>query len=144
MKSYTERHVFGPEAVVLWECACRAVASVTTEMATEPNWSHPELRCHELTRAVVKALGLSPGVVVDGKYGPVEHSWIWLPHSTPAILDVYCPGRIPQVQLVHGILQVVPHPYRAGDRPRSDIDTRRVDALSEYMLAAFRAAKGWR
>lgn len=69
-----------------------------------------ELRCHELARAVqgcLREAGYPRARVVDGRMGSIDHSWIVLPgYELPAgsdrspILDVYAPGRLPQVQLI--------------------------------------------
>jgi len=70
----------------------------------------------------------------DGKYGFVEHSWLWTkPISEckiltprlgfPNILDVYCVGSLPLVRLVDGQHPSLPHvgwAYRPGDK-RDDI-----------------------
>lgn len=53
------------------------------------------VRCHELARAVGTLLKLP---VQDGLYRAVSHSWLLT--SGGHILDVYCIGRLPQVQLV--------------------------------------------
>src|SRR5437763_1419140 len=76
-----------------------------------------ELRCHELARAVHLVVHAREYklVVVDGKCGPIEHSWIHL--SDGVILDPYVPGRMPAVQLVD---LVVGTAYRPG-APRDDI-----------------------
>jgi hypothetical protein len=52
--------------------------------------------CHEVAAAVGSVLGLSP---VKGTYGGFDHSWLVLPSGH--VLDVYAPGRLPPVQLVH-------------------------------------------
>lgn len=90
------------------------------------------LRCHEVARAVGRALGLP---VQDGKYGSVDHTWLWTspldPQAgeRPNILDVYVVGRLPQVQLVHytGILPE----WNAYKRTlfRGDIDHALVETL---------------
>lgn len=92
-----------------------------------------QYRCHELARAVCARLcGMDTYnelslAVVDGQLGPIEHTWINVgyPQSWPrpahqAILDVYTPGRIPQVQLIddHHFLT---HEYQAG-ADRADIN----------------------
>lgn len=87
------------------------------------------VRCHELSRALARVLGLT---TEDGYYGMVEHSWVWTtprePFSPlPNILDPYAPGRYPQVQLVHSHLHL-PFEYRRGE-PRTDIDQSMVDNL---------------
>jgi hypothetical protein len=74
-----------------------------------------EVRCHELARAAWAALmdlnlhklGKANATLelVDGQLGAIEHSWLmyrWHDPIAPKqfILDVYCPGRMPQVQLI--------------------------------------------
>jgi len=118
----------------------------------------PELRCHELARAVASSLAwwrerrphdalLMHGVdvrVVDGAYGAVDHSWLVLfkPDLTEAaLLDVYAIGRLPAVQLVCPTAATIPEirMYRPrGERP--DINHELVGALSNH---AKRIAAGW-
>jgi len=90
-----------------------------------------ELRCHELARAVhVIVADEEPKlVVVDGKCGPIEHSWLALPD---AIIDPYVPGRLPAVQIVDPIVAL---DYRPGKR-RSDIRQAIVAALVLEMHGA--------
>jgi hypothetical protein len=80
-----------------------------------------ELRCHELAGAVQRALD-EDLIVVDGKCGPVEHSWLVC--ADGVILDPYAPGRLPAVQVVDPIAAN----YRPGD-PRDDIWWEVVDRL---------------
>ncbi len=96
-----------------------------------------ELRCHELARAVARGLvhrGHSGVTVIDGQLYMIEHSWLLLPPSRlpaamrPALLDVYCPGRLPQVQLIDDHF-VVSRGYKAG-KPRTDIRERIVALVS--------------
>jgi len=106
-----------------------------------------EVRCHELARAVLRVLhDVRPDVralVVDGRCGYVDHSWlrlepvIFAKHaaqraSGPFVLDVYAPGSSPQVLLLaasHGIdAAYVPGP------PRRDVRDDVVDHLVAQML----------
>lgn len=84
-----------------------------------------ELRCHELARAVHLVVYAREHKieVVDGKCGPIEHSWLML--SDGAILDPYVPGRLPAVQIIDPIVATV---YRPGPR-RDDIRQEIVDQL---------------
>lgn len=86
---------------------------------------HPEIRCHELARAVTAFL--SPHwEVVDGKLGHVDHSWL---RHRRFILDVYVPGRLPMVQLVDDGSWALP---KAGYTPgplRGDIRENVIDAI---------------
>jgi hypothetical protein len=85
-----------------------------------------DLRCHELARAVHRRLVDSLTLVltvVDGKCGPVEHTWLCFPDGV--ILDPYVPGRLPAVQIIDSIVGTA---YRPGE-PRSDIRQTIVDQL---------------
>lgn len=62
-------------------------------------------------------------MVVDGKCGPVEHSW--LRFSDGVIIDPYVPGRLPAVQIVDPIVGAA---YRPGSM-RDDIQQSIVDRL---------------
>lgn len=84
-----------------------------------------ELRCHELVRAVRLVVNACEHKldVVDGKCGPIEHSW--LRFSDGVILDPYTPGRMPAVQLVDPIVGTA---YRPG-ASRTDIRRAILDRL---------------
>lgn len=103
-----------------------------------------EIRCHELARAVYQKLwpeqprnewpGQWPNAsVIDGKFGAIEHSWIQI--DGKAILDVYVPGSLPMVQLIH-LTALLPSAtsYKAG-RKREDIRTGVVFQLLKQMEA---------
>jgi hypothetical protein len=99
-----------------------------------------DVRCHELVRAVAIAADFPDKCLQDGYYGFVEHSWLWVPNPPvnplgntkwPHILDVYCVGRLPQVQLIACDSVGLPHvgwSYRPSDR-RGDIDESVVAAI---------------
>lgn len=99
MKSYAERAALAPCHVAAWRAATTLVGKLGD------HWGN-ELRCHEITRAVHRVL-LAPEsrvVVIDGSLWAQNHSWLQLtelkePHRR-AYLDVYTPGRVPQVQLL--------------------------------------------
>lgn len=77
------------------------------------------LRCHEVARTVHRLLGdLGSFEVVDGHYGPYEHSWL-ASRPLKTILDVYAIGRQPIVQIVDPFL-VSAIDYRPGPK-RDDI-----------------------
>jgi len=92
------------------------------------------VRCHELSRAVahqLTAIG-TKAEVVDGSLWWADHSWILLPGQTDsALLDVYAPGRVPQVQLLHDH-HVVTRGYERGPA-RTDVRTDVVDVLCRLM-----------
>lgn len=102
MIGYAEAEIFSADELGLYRRAVELIRIVPYRM-------HGELvRCHELARAVGGELGLP---FQDGKFGFVEHTWLWtkpldadallLPILTPNILDVYVPGMVPQVALIH-------------------------------------------
>lgn len=127
MKGHAAVHIFSEE-----EMRWRDTAQELVEMVDDPDGS--TIRCHELARAVfdaLKAYGARPLRVEDGKFGPIEHSWIVLPSW--AILDVYMPGMYPMVQLVHWS-DLVPQgrAYKRGE-PRDDIKVEKVKELFEVM-----------
>jgi hypothetical protein len=98
MRGYSELKIFTGEELGLWHDATKVVDALREA-------EFPDLRCHELARAVGKVLGLQ---VQDGFYGFVDHSWLWLRPLGPTIgrigfpniLDVYCVGSLPLVRLV--------------------------------------------
>lgn len=131
MKSICETEYFGREALRILEQATFAVSLLP---------DGEDLRCHEVARAVGSVLSLR---VVDGKFGPVEHSWCSLVDMTGSvsqqfILDVYAVGRLPVVQLLdatsHATAQVRAL-FRPGD-VRDDIDTKLVQELQEIIRAS--------
>lgn len=131
MRGYSHKHIFNSA-----ELSLLALAETCVRAVEDP--SEQTIRCHELARAVGKVLGLDH---VDGKYGIVEHTWLVLDtfegSRRRCILDVYCVGRLPMVQLVDvqavGLLHR--EQYRPGS-PRSDIDVDRLDALVRIMRRA--------
>jgi hypothetical protein len=98
----------------------------------------PPLRCHELACAVAHYVGdgarkhFDSFLLVDGKYGHVDHSWIEWTYNRRVIFDVYCVRRLPMVQLVsaEGLLPEHRDLYRGDPGLRSDA---RVDVV-EYLL----------
>lgn len=90
MRGYAETEVFDPAEIRLFRTAQQAVDCLP---------DMPNLRCHEVARAVSRVLKLK---VVDGWYGAVDHSWLEVPRSKgfPLILDLYAVGRVPMVQLL--------------------------------------------
>jgi hypothetical protein len=121
------RNVFLLREMTLFDQACTLVSRVPYEVLGSV------VRCHEMVRAASVILDLT---FEDGFYGMVEHSWLWLeprqPLSpSPRILDVYVPGRIPQVQMIDSITSL-PWEYRRGP-PRTDINRPMVSKLIRLM-----------
>ncbi len=126
-QGYAYQEIFSIRELTLYKRACELVARVPYE------WNGSVIRCHELVRAVAKFTDLT---YTDGYYGMCEHSWLWLKpleefSSLPRILDVYTPGRIPQVQLVDPSMNL-PFEYRRGP-PREDIRDSVVTELCCWM-----------
>lgn len=134
MISYSEREVFSARHIELWTRA-QTLVSALGEVPPSKNYAG-SVRCHELARAVGEVLGLE---VQDGKFG-------WARSTTRSaramsranqrtILDVYMPGMLPQVVLVHP--QAVSLPWYQCYRPGKDhtgIDAAQV----RYIVARFR------
>lgn len=150
MTPYVQREVFRAFEQEVYRKAERAVRSLG------PEWGN-ELRCHELARAVHRFLDIGSMHVVDGKLGICEHSWLeivvpiaetengksefvrrrvyqratdnrWMRR---VILDVYVPGRLPQVQLIDPFPLLKPV-YEEGE-PRDDIEQSIVDKAVKQM-----------
>ena len=136
MITYAERTIFSAKACALYADAVDVLKRVGDHWANE-------LRCHELvraTRGVLELLGHENIVHVDGKLGMIEHSWlIGYTHSvfsgmlvkSDYILDVYCPGRIPSVQLIH-CSHAITNNYIEGER-RVDIKHDIIAKLKKEM-----------
>lgn len=111
MITYAERVIFRPKHIRLLRKVQESVGRVSKA------WGN-ELRCHELARAVwLVVYGRRRKhrlVVVDGKCGPIEHSWLCFPDGM--ILDPYVPGRAPAVQIIDPFVGT----YRPGET-RHDI-----------------------
>ena len=116
MITYAERSCFRQAHLRLLSRVEAYVARISSA------WGN-ELRCHELARAVHLIVQDHKLELVDGKCGPVEHSWLVL--SDGAILDPYVPGRLPAIQLVDPI---VGRMYQPGE-PREDIRDTIIDRL---------------
>ena len=133
MRGYAEREVFSQRELELLSRATALVRRMPHEFEGQ------EIRCHELARIVRAFLALP---VADGFYGVgVEHSWIWTdapalePHrwDLPNILDVYVPGQLPQVQLIH-TATALPLNYRLGaPMPMDDVRWRVVEHFVEEL-----------
>lgn len=128
MKSYAERQIFHVVAQAIW---CDAVDIVRR---VSDRWGN-EVRCHELARAALTALqalnqrklneaNATLGLV-DGKLWAIEHTWLTYTRNDQTaprqfILDVYTPGRLPQVQLIDMHFSIA-RGYNSGEA-RKDID----------------------
>lgn len=119
-----KRHeIFSPPEL---EVLAKAIRVVDLLPETTPDGGL--VRCHEVARIVGCLLKLP---VQDGKYGLVEHSWLWtrklVPRyprvmDRPKILDPYCVGNLPVVRLLDSAPSV-PHlgwAYQPG-KERTDI-----------------------
>jgi hypothetical protein len=129
MKSYSEQDIFSDRELDLLRHAIQLVERVQAK---------PDLRCHELARAIGRVLNLPHQ---DGFYCFVDHTWLWTeeraeyhPWLLPNIIDVYAVGSLPQVRLVD-----MQHPgcghvqlYRF-DKPRTDIDESLVAQLVSHL-----------
>lgn len=130
MQGYAELEVFTEREKHLLAAAQRLVTKTPYALDGEP------VRCHELARAVGRLLELE---TMDGHFGYVEHSWLWTsplkigsPWELPNVLDVYVPGAMPQVQLVHMHTRL---PHRYSSRPIKDLEIRieMVERLIDLM-----------
>lgn len=132
MISYVQRQI-AAEFLRAHELALALVARVPNHLDERGR----EIRCHELARAVARELlrraGLgTPGIrVVDGRLGAIEHSWLELTSALKdqAILDVYTPGRVPQVQLIdkHPVITACYRESPTFTGPRIHLET--IDRL---------------
>ena len=133
MKGYTESEIFSVHDVELLERARALVAACPARIGSgEDDW----VRCHELARAVGRRLGLQH---CDGWFGLIDHTWLWLGafdtrspwrSDIPAVLDVYVPGALPQVQIIDVSRSSLPFNYRRGPE-RTDI---REDVLQQLLV----------
>ncbi len=144
MRSYSETNIFGASDRKLLNLADALVVRLGDRPKT--------VRCHELARAVGEVLKLP---FQDGMYGFVEHTWLWthplgdgadysdILRIGPNILDVYCVGRLPMVQLVDGKHTQLPHigwSYRPTNL-RTDIDSSCVKSLVKELSMMMPAKK---
>jgi hypothetical protein len=139
MNSYAEKEVFTSREKLLLRQATELVEIAPYEI--DGNL----VRCHELARAVGKVLGLEHE---DGRYGFVEHTWLWTeslkeegvpdkskaffsPWVLPNVLDVYVPGSVPQVQLVHMAASGLPPRYYLSNLKAPEIRASVVRQLTD-------------
>lgn len=140
MRSYAERTIFHETAMAIWADAVDLVARISKHYGNE-------VRCHELARAARRALqdlnarkltaANAELLLYDGRLWSIEHSWLvyhWRDDVAPKrfILDVYCPGRIPQVQLIDGDHFAIARGYERGP-VRDDIKQSMVEQLTREM-----------
>jgi hypothetical protein len=123
--SYSEREVFNVEDLILLRKAQRIV-----QQLPERDAAGDEVRCHEVARVVGSILSLT---VCDGIYEiSMDHSWLRL--RTGHILDTYCVGRHPQVQLV-AVVTAMPLRYKECSLERLKV-TIRSDVVKLLMERA--------
>lgn len=96
MKGYSENMLFSDGAK-----SCLQMANIIVNKIDHEWKERDELRCHEVVRICYEIIAEKYPLikVVDGVFGDVDHSWLVIERSY--ILDVYCIGRLPQVQLAH-------------------------------------------
>lgn len=101
------------------------------------------LRCHEVARVVGKMLNLR---IVDCKYGAMDHTVCLVRParngklkgpSGAVILDPYCPGRLPQVQLVYQYVGAPNDGLYRSTPERDDIRWPLVDKLIAHVGKAW-------
>lgn len=140
MISYAEREIFNDEELATWCDAVDAIKRIGS------HWGN-ELRCHELTRAMARHLViLGRNVeVFDGQLYACEHSWLGVRpkkgfgvlEQRSVILDVYCPGRMPQVQLIDTHFSIS-RGYKVGPK-RDDIRADILSRLNDELVKGHRA-----
>jgi hypothetical protein len=134
MRPYVQREIFGEFEQEALERATWLVDNLSEHEDARGN----EIRCHELARAVREVLAIDGARVVDGMVSAVEHSWIEIAlawRTRTAILDVYCPGRLPQVQLIHSTAIIRPLYEERALRTdiRFDVIKRLVDQMRSML-----------
>ncbi len=129
MRPYLETHrIVTDEAIY----GFRLATDVVSLLPHHEDRQRRLIRCHELARVVERLLRPAADdtrvrrewVVIDGKFGPVDHSWLMY---GSAFLDVYAVGRLPMVQLLEPTFGV--YPFKAGQE-RDDI---REDVIEELL-----------
>jgi len=128
--SYSEVHIFRPPQLRAFRLATAVVYNVQ-----DPDL---KIRCHEIVRAVWNVLASRQIKdikirIVDGHYGDIEHSWLMLDND---VLDVYCCGALPMVQLIAPQVRDMPplkFIYRPSLYPRDDIRQDVVEQLTRTM-----------
>lgn len=127
-----------PESILHGVFSHEEVCALRTSMEfvnRVPELSHnlPAVRSHELARAVAKHLAETidqQWSVVDGKYGQMEHTWLVSSVDAKTILDVFCPARVPEVQLVSQQNRKLPeHNLFEPGVSRTDVNYEVVEQL---------------
>ncbi len=132
MIGYAERVWVPARTAEVFRYARSLVARVPSHLDPEGR----EVRCHELARAVARCLAGQRVAhqVVDGLLWAVDHTWIVLPDpGRRLLLDMYAPGRLPQVQLICDDA-CVSRGYTPGEE-RTDVRWSVVDHLVRAMTA---------
>jgi hypothetical protein len=132
MQGYSGTEIFESRDIDLFKYATRLVDKIPEDFLP----AGEELRCHELARAVGSLLSIP---FVDGRFGSVEHSWLWTRQSErPVILDVYTVARLPMVQLIDYCAWQVRASdfYLISPFPRTDIKTAVIDSLLDFWSRA--------
>lgn len=148
MRGYSWHNFFSANERRAYEAARVAVEAVDDNMQCKiPSGDalghrSGDVRCHEIAFALINVL-VSRCIVsgrvalVSGQFSHTEHSWIALGENT--ILDPYCVGRAPMVQLIN-----IAHPmhevgklYVVSPFPRLDYDvdcaTRLISTMSRAL-----------
>lgn len=141
MNGYSATDVFSEEWQLWWRKLTIAVHVVRDRPGNNA------VRCHELARAARLFLDYAFGqwpTLVDGRYGAVDHSWLVLTErpGVHAILDPYCVGRLPMVQLiahVPGERMLYQHGALRSDIREGDV-MRLFEEMRETMPAHKRAS----
>jgi hypothetical protein len=132
MRNYSKDAVFSTNDLWLLQ-----VAEVLVSAVPDSDFGVKYLRCHEVARAVGNVLDLP---VQDGRYHDCQHTWLWTTcnEASRRILDVYCVGSLPQVQLrdmyLHGARAAFHcEAYKAEQVERNDIIQPVLANLIEQM-----------
>jgi hypothetical protein len=127
VKSYSETTVFTNRDKAILGAAIQIVQAFPDHEPDKDPW-----RCHEVARAVVRLMPATLGlVVVDGQFAGAQHSWLaYRDDGRTRILDVYCVGRLPMVQLVDPSW-CRELGYRPAHLPRDDVRSYVVSFLAD-------------
>jgi hypothetical protein len=154
MIPYVERAIFRSAECRIFRRAIKAVGFLNDTWLNELRCHELARAVHRLLFATDATADEPYAIVVDGKLAAVEHSWIEIIVPVESkrvsaaflatgrtyetheggwrrrvILDVYVPGRLPQVQLIDPF-HMLRHGYEA-DALRTDIDEQMVTTLHD-------------